>query len=110
MQGVESMGSALEVSPSAFGGFTIREDFVSAMRLSIRHTQSMPAEGKPDSDLQALTVIKAYTLLSYAAPCSDAIRSSPSALSRAPPSPVSRQWATMLQGLSFDPESAYLIR
>jgi len=75
MQGVESMGSALEVSPSAFGGFTIREDFVSAMRLSIRHTQSMPAEGKPDSDLQALTVIKAYTLLSYAAPCSDAIRS-----------------------------------
>lgn len=58
MQGVESMGSALEVSPSAFGGFTIREDFVSAMRLSIRHTQSMPADGKPDSDLQALTVIK----------------------------------------------------
>ena len=44
-QGVESMGGALEVSPSAFGGFTVREDFVMAMRLNISHAQSMPAEG-----------------------------------------------------------------
>lgn len=46
-QGVESMGGALEVSPSAFGGFTVQEDFVMAMRLSISHAQSMPAEGEP---------------------------------------------------------------
>ena len=45
-QGVESMGGALEVSPSTFGGFTVREDFVTAMRLSISHAQSMPAEGE----------------------------------------------------------------
>ena len=46
-QGVESMGGALEVSPSAFGGLTVREDFVTAMRLNISHAQSMPAEGEP---------------------------------------------------------------
>ncbi len=48
-QGVESMGGALEVSPSAFGGFTVRENFVMAMRLNISHAQSMPAEGEPGS-------------------------------------------------------------
>ena len=47
-QGVQSMGGALEVSPSAFGGFTVREDFVGAMRLNIFQARSMPAEGEAD--------------------------------------------------------------
>ena len=46
-EGVKSMGGALEVSPSAFGGFTVREDFVMAMRLNFTHARSMPAEGEP---------------------------------------------------------------
>ena len=49
-QGVRSMGSALEVHPSAFGGFTVREDYiaktVSAMRLAMDQTHSLPAEGR----------------------------------------------------------------
>jgi hypothetical protein len=47
-QGVQSMGGALEVSPSAFGGFTVREDFVGAMRLNMSQARSMPAEGEGD--------------------------------------------------------------
>ena len=47
-QGVQSMGGALEVSPSAFGGFTVREDFVGAMRLNMSQARSMPAEGGGD--------------------------------------------------------------
>ena len=46
-EGVKSMGGALEVSPSAFGGFTVRDDCVTAMRLSISHAKSMPTEGEP---------------------------------------------------------------
>ena len=47
-QGVQSMGGALEVSPSVFGGFTVREDFVGAMRLNMSQARSMPAEGEGD--------------------------------------------------------------
>ena len=49
-QGVRSMGSALEVHPSPFGGFTVREDYiaktVSAMRQAMDHTRSLPTEGQ----------------------------------------------------------------
>ena len=45
-QGVRSMGSALEVHPSPFGGFTVREDYiaktVTAMRQAMDHTRSLP--------------------------------------------------------------------
>ena len=49
-QGVRSMGSTLEVHPSAFGGFTVREDYiaktVSAMGLTADQTRSLPTEGE----------------------------------------------------------------
>lgn len=49
-QGVRSMGSVLEVHPSPFGGFTVREDYiaktVSAMRQAMDQTRSLPAEGQ----------------------------------------------------------------
>lgn len=46
-EGVQSMGGALEVKPSAFGGFTVREDYVGSIRLRMSHARSMPAEGGP---------------------------------------------------------------
>ena len=49
-QGVRSMGSALEVHPSAFGGFTVREDYIAKTVLAMRHamdqTRSLPVEGQ----------------------------------------------------------------
>ena len=49
-EGVRSMGSALEVHPSPFGGFTVREDYiaktVSAMRQAMDQTRSLPTEGQ----------------------------------------------------------------
>ena len=50
-QGVRSMGSALKVHPSPFGGFTVREDYiaktVSAMHQAMDQTRSLPTEGQP---------------------------------------------------------------
>ena len=54
-QGVRSMGSALEVHPSPFGGFTVREDYIAktvlAMRQAMDHTRSLPIEGQLSSTL-----------------------------------------------------------